>query len=462
MSGQRSGGCPSSWAECPSTGSPDGERMSVRPYPDTWADPTIPPGGEFAPAPPAADGRLSLEGADASAGPVASRFASVPAPAAWPPSWHPAAPPRPIGWAPSGWPASLDELEPLATSAASPSDSGYAPLSTDAGAGTSESPADPRVRRLGPPLRRAALASGAVVVAGVIAAIWIIGSSPWPGHKPADGAVAFLKAVASGDSQAALAHQQETPADRTLLTDEVLRASAERAPITDIRVTGSSTNEVELAYFLGPNEVTATFVPVRQADGTFKIRSGTSTVNMSLPRQVPVTVNGQPVRTQQLQAFPGAYELDTGLTNLTFEETDFTVAGPRSNPRVAPAARLSDEGTREFLTAARASLDACAAAPEVTPSRCPQGQLGDLPQIQFVAGSVQWSLVNDPFQGVTPQLNLSDETVAEVALSVRMHLRAAVLHNGEPGSVDQVITLPTTATGQVASDPVFVSFATAP
>src|SRR5690606_4150814 len=53
---------------------------------------------------------------------------------------------------------------------------------------------------------------------------------------PEDAVTAYLQAVADGDAEAALGYLESTPSTTELLTDEVLMASAQQAPLTDITV----------------------------------------------------------------------------------------------------------------------------------------------------------------------------------------------------------------------------------
>lgn len=385
----------------------------------------------------------------------------------------PEPPPRSSDAPPSGWPSSLDEIEPLPASADSASPTGegaYAPLGAEpAYASDDRRGNDSRSDNRAISSRRLAawLISGtALAMALLVAAGALLGLGPWsPRADPSAAPVQFLQAVAAGDSDLALALQVEEPTNRTLLTDEVLRASADRAPISNIRVVSSDPTTpgveddmVTVAYNLGEREITARFEPVRQRDGSFKIRRGITTLDVSRPKNVPVFINGVRVDVNRAEAFPGFYEMTTGMDTLRFDEPEFTVSGPLSTPRVAPVPELSEEGTRAFLDAARTRLTACVAAKEVNPLGCPQATVPLLPNQRPATPTIEWTLLNDPFRGVSPQLTLADETVAEARLTVRMRLQGAIVQSGEPGLTDQVFEFATTAAGQVSSTPITVAF----
>lgn len=305
----------------------------------------------------------------------------------------------------------------------------------------------------------------AVVAALVVAAAFVIprglGYHRTPGadRRPSTGAVQFLQAVADGDADRALALQHQAPEDRTLLTDDVLDRSRRLTPISRIEVIVDNPERVEISYLLGQEEVHAQFDPVRQPDGSYRIERGTTTVQVNRPDQLEVFVNGVRLTADTVEAFPGTYQLATGLENIEYVEPLFTVSGPETEPQLAPSPRLSTQGAAAFMTAVRDRLAACMQSREVNPPDCPQS-LNIAEGTLVDPASVRWALEEDPFVAVTPKLSLTDETVAEVRLSIRARLQALVTTPTGPGMVNQSATFETLATGQVTSDPINIKFVT--
>lgn len=356
----------------------------------------------------------------------------------------PGEPPRSTGSTPlSDWPGSLEAVPPLEA--------------TREGAYSPPPARGPHHRRR----RRWHIVAVVALVLGVLAlglAYALNVLAPRNQQQPEDAVVAYLAAVARADAAGALALQENVPSDHTLLTTEVLLASRDRTPISDIRVNNpGNENLIRVTYRLGQRDVTAEFEPVRQRDGTYKVRTGTTRVEVSLPNRIPVFVNKQAVTTWRVDAFPGSYELSTGLAAIQFAEPDFIVSGPGSAPRIPPAAELSDAGRRAFLVAARDRLEQCLRAQELNPPDCPQ-HVVEKPNQDPDETTIEWTLVSNPFQSGSPQLNVDDERIAEMRLSVDMRLRASITQDGEPGTVDEVITFATTATGDVVANPVQVRF----
>lgn len=387
------------------------------------------------------------------------------APAGWPPQGPP---PGSVGWLKQHYPAPGDPAPPPQPPQPPPaygppsyaSPSAFAP---ESGADVTVPP-PPGPKKSNRGMIALLIGGGAVLVALVVFLAFFLGGLGPGGAtakaSPADGARQFLEAVAAGDSARALALQVDAPTERSLLTDEVLTESRQRAPISNIRVTLDTPTAVELTYQLGAREAKARFLPVRQPDGTFKVQRGTTTVQVSRPRQVPVLINDTHLSVNEVQAFPGAYRLSTGLANLEFADPEFTVSGPEAFPRLAPAAKLSQTGEAAFLAAAKDQLNECVKAKELNPPNCPQSvRLPD--GVEAQPNSINWSVVGDPFVGATPKLNLNDESVAEVRVNVQMRITASTRdRDGRAGTINAPDLKPfsTLATGQVATDPVTVRF----
>lgn len=273
----------------------------------------------------------------------------------------------------------------------------------------------------------------------------------------AEAVAHYLGAIAEADADAALALLAAPPLQQPLLTDQVLAESRARAPISGIRVVQLSREQVEASYLLGTQQVTALFDTIRQPNGTYRLRRGTSTVRVTLPKNLPTLVNGTPITASAVEAFPGDYELTTGLPHVQYAEPDFTVSGPDAAPQLVPTAELNAPGQSAFLRAARARLTECLTSKELNPRDCPQ-QVALQPDQRPDAATIEWTLEGDPFARAQPRLAVTDQTVAELRIEVRMHLQARGTQAGQPGLVDTSLTFATTATALVTEEPMIVRF----
>ena len=114
-------------------------------------------------------------------------------------------------------------------------------------------------------------------------------SAPPPAPALASDAVAgYLNAVAAGDADAALRRRAPVPAGK-FMTDQVLAASAKRAPITQISVPDvedPAASTVSASYRVGKTPVTVDY-GVQQVGGVWKLTACTrpSTSAWSAPRR---------------------------------------------------------------------------------------------------------------------------------------------------------------------------------
>lgn len=272
--------------------------------------------------------------------------------------------------APPGEPAP-DETEP-ATAPAPPADSGP-PVQGRRPAARALGAASNLVRRH----RVLATVAAALVVVVVVVAV-----RAWTGHpdgpgwarSPERAVQGYLKAVADGRADDAIAYLFRPPDDRTFLTGEVLAESRRSAPLTDVSVSPatkkSGTTNVKVTYQLGGKAQTETFEVLE--DHAYWFVAGAASVELKADRSqlpdldFPVLVNGAAVTpgSRVVSLFPGQYTVTSGHSFVQLDDT-FTVGAPKRYPglTVETSPRLSDEGRGRIAEAAQAQLDSCLAQP---------------------------------------------------------------------------------------------------
>lgn len=174
--------------------------------------------------------------------------------------------------------------------------------------------------------------------------------------------------LVAGDSAAVLSHV-ETDGDASLLTDEVLAASAAIAPITNVVVTPPGEideymayADVDVSYTLGDTEVSQTYtVEDLDADGTWTVRDLLADYYLyDTYDGLEILLNGAQVTSEEFELFPGAYEFTTSTTYFTLDgTTTFEITEPYLTdvPSFEPA--LTDDGVTVFRTAVSDAVDAC-------------------------------------------------------------------------------------------------------
>ena len=192
-----------------------------------------------------------------------------------------------------------------------------------------------------------------------------------------DGAAGSVQgvfdAIVAGDAATALSYLR-ADGNQEMLTDEVLAASAEIAPITDVVVTPpaeisvyTSFAEVEVSYRLGETDVQQTYqVTDTDADGSWVVDGVLASYylyDLDASTGLTLLLNGAAVTNEEFLLFPGAYEFTTTTTYFTLgDSTAFEVTDPYvvESPTLEPA--LTKDGIIAFRQAVSDAVDACVAS----------------------------------------------------------------------------------------------------
>jgi hypothetical protein len=210
--------------------------------------------------------------------------------------------------------------------------------------------AHPRQLKIGGAL---GLALALVIGAGVYRLIDQVTNTP-------TGVVrSYLQALAQGNSAKALSFADSPPADTALLTDEVLAASNQRMPLTDIEVNDPDlTGTVAVTYRRGGELINTAFDTVKRAS---KWRIGTVAAEVDLQASYPgfsLLVNGVPASDRVVVVFPGSYQVRVDSEYLQVDGGEFLVKNG-SGLKLNTSIRLSAAGVAGFREAAKVKLEAC-------------------------------------------------------------------------------------------------------
>ncbi|MGD8193592.1 hypothetical protein ACEXQB_003745 [Herbiconiux sp. P18] len=272
-----------------------------------------------------------------------------------------------------------------------------------------------------------AIVIGVVAVRGLMAGSGGSGGSEESGggsERTASQTVEdYFTALTEGDAETAISLLGTAPDDDTLLTDEVLAASNELAPITDFEIvddqTSAGSSEVTVAYQLGDTPVTATYSLYDYSeDGSWVLSGGTGSLGVSQFAGLGLTVNGQEADGEVFDVFPGTYELATSLPNFTLTgETVVTSTEPYGSVDTTGIdAGLSDAALTQFRSLVQAAVDACLASTSLT-----AGCGLDVPATlsdgtQLADGTISRSLSAEgtvTIQSMVPTLSYDNPTLAQ-------------------------------------------------
>lgn len=252
------------------------------------------------------------------------------------------------------------------------------------------------------------LVAGVLVLALIGGIVWFTVTTTRQNREAAmrDTALAYYNSVAGGMAAEALELLAVPPANTALLTDAVLAASNEAAPLTDIRVGALGGTDdaptVEVTYQLGDSPVT-TWVPLVAEGSNWRITDGT--VDLTVPERRALTVNGVELTEEVNPVFPGSYLASpvSDKVALAGEPTALVTDASQEGARIEVTVGLSELGTQTVLNTVKGRFDECLASTESRPANCPFGVSTD--GVEVTPGSVRFTLVNDPWAGFAPTLD---------------------------------------------------------
>ncbi|WP_307359075.1 hypothetical protein [Microbacterium murale] len=215
---------------------------------------------------------------------------------------------------------------------------------------------------------------GAAAVVLLIAAVIIVpgllrGAAP----TASDAVEKYLTALSEGDAETALTFV-ETYSDDSLLTDEVLAASLELAPITDIVVEESEDATeyeatVSASFAVGGETIERDFTAYSSSDDGWVISDGLVAATLSNFDGLGLTVNGAEPADSSTSLFPGAYQLALSYEEFALDsDTDtFTLTTDADSELfwdIYPV--LTEDGAATFRSLVRASIEECVALKTLT------------------------------------------------------------------------------------------------
>jgi hypothetical protein len=187
--------------------------------------------------------------------------------------------------------------------------------------------------------------------------------------SPSDAVTGYLTAIADADSKKALSYLGSSPDDTSMLTDDVLAASNTLAPITGIEVPDepgtSGSADVTATYLIGGQSVTTTFSAIDyDDDGQWELSGGTGYIYTGSFDGLGLTINGQEVDGDEVEVFPGSYQLATTLPNFTLSgESIVTVTEPFASAETSSIKPvLTEEALQTFRGLVREAVNACIAS----------------------------------------------------------------------------------------------------
>lgn len=256
-----------------------------------------------------------------------------------------------------------------------------------------------------------------LIAAVIVVPILLRGAAP----TASEAVEKYLTALSEGDAETALT-LIETYADTSLLTDEVLGASLDLAPITDIVVEESEDASeyeatVSASFAVGGETIERDFTAYNSSEEGWLISDGLVMATLSNFDGLGLTVNGVEPGDSSTSLFPGAYRLALGYEEFALDaDTDtFTLTTDADSELfwdIYPV--LTDDGAATFRSLVRTAIEECVAMKTLT---TPCGM--DITDIDLsghtpVDGSVTRTITSDglaTLDSMVPEVDYSTPTL---------------------------------------------------
>jgi hypothetical protein len=242
----------------------------------------------------------------------------------------------------------------------------------------------------------------------------------------------YLDAVAAGNADKAKQYAMNAPADSPLLTNDFLKATLAKNPITEITVDAykdlGTSAYLTANYKLGGTLVQGSY-QLTKVGKIWKLNDVVSTVDRpSYWGTLGVTINGTTAPAGKLSFFPGVYQLATGTSLLSFDQTSFTVNEPSDYVSALTSSEpaLTDAGKKLMISQAQAWLTQCLGVQDTNPKDC--GMNTPLPDnAKLAAGSLKRTVdgTTAPFSDATPQVSYDDPKKVTMSGNVSIKITAA-------------------------------------
>lgn len=222
------------------------------------------------------------------------------------------------------------------------------------------------------PIRRRTRRTVWLVVGGallLVAGLGSAGYAMWTYNEaaPVRAVERFLDALSDGDLETAMSLVDGAPGASSLLTQDVLDASRELAPVRDIEVTQQD-GEIHASFRIGDTAVSRTFHTERDGEEWVITDALTPVPELSYFTSTNTTVNGATIPIGDAMVLPGAYSLAFESSHFVLDgETEFVIATSSDTQKIADTkVVLSEQGAATFTQLVSSSLSECLAMTGMT------------------------------------------------------------------------------------------------
>ena len=203
-------------------------------------------------------------------------------------------------------------------------------------------------------------------------------SAPVAANTPTGAVQAYFDALAANNASGVLAlSYDDSYADPTFITSEVMAAASAAAPITGLSLSETPVSNysarVTATYTIGGVSARSEFSVGKRDDVWLLMRPAASVyvseINDSL---LGVTINGVtvPDDDDSVNLLPGGYTLATTSKVFTFKDTSFTVKSPDATVTPKFDLALTDDGLDSYRKAVKSLVNSCKKPKGLVDSKC--------------------------------------------------------------------------------------------
>jgi hypothetical protein len=299
------------------------------------------------------------------------------------------------------------------------------------------------------------IVAAVAIAAGGITGRIVAGASG--GTGPSDTVLRFFQAIRDNDAKAALAELASTPTDTTFITNEILAAGHSAGAITDISVPATNSTVVPVSYKLGGETVTDR-ISVQPVGNGYKVSTSLNAGGIALKgkirAQLPLSIAGTRVSTDNLVLLPGSYPLTTVTDHVLYGTGTLVIKRLTDAPSANDLKlEVSDTGQTAAATAVTSSLNACAAQKSFTPTGCPF----KLTVTTADPSTVTWTLLSKPADDL--KITISATDVARSTVEVPLLMRISYVDGGTAVPQD-LATVQAVGTIDLLANPTTVTWTT--
>jgi len=277
--------------------------------------------------------------------------------------------------------------------------------------------------------------------------------------RPSDAVAAYLEAIAAGDAKAALSYAVEPAPTGPLLTNEVLAASMERAPLQAIDVPvveDQNAKSVSASYTVGDSDVSESFDVVKVGDA-WRISRAVKDLDISsiADGSIPVKINGVKITDDSVAVLPGSYAFTSGLRYVGYGSKNVVLV---KSPYVEAdtyqiQSQLTKAGKKAAISATKKSFNKCLEEHSLSPSNCPQKFKS---KYTYDKSTITWrESGDDPFR--KPAVSLSG-TQARIEIPIDLKLSGSCTYKDRSGNCSGKLTGKSVAVVKVTGKPLKVKW----